>query len=199
MEIKRLVLGPIETNTYLLTQDDKALLIDPASKAERLIKELEGKELVGILLTHGHFDHIKAVDGLKKHYGCPVYINAEDEDMARDKSQGVKYYHTSCNITVPLDYLEEGEMSIGPFTFETVFTPGHSRGSSIFVFEDDIFTGDTLFRMSVGRTDLYGGDPRRLKESLRYFKNLGKDYIIHPGHEDETTLSFELINNPFLK
>jgi len=198
MEIKRFVLGPMETNTYLLSIGNDAILIDPASKPEKLINILENYKLNAILLTHGHFDHIKAVDGLYEYYQCPVYMNMADEYLARDKYSGSEFGYVSY-ISCPINDLKEGTMNIGPFNFEVIFTPGHSEGSVIYVFEDSIFTGDTLFRLTVGRTDLKGSDPRKLKESLRIFKNFDKDYKIYPGHDMPSLLSFELSNNYFLR
>ena len=198
MLVKRYVLGPLATNTYLLEEDGKAILIDPASKAEKLIEILGDLDLVAILLTHGHFDHIKAVDGLYEHYKCPVFIHSADDVIARDKLSGEDFglvAYISCN-TLPL---KEGKMEIGPFSFEVVSTPGHTEGSVIFVFEDCIFTGDTLFKGSVGRTDLFSGDARKLKQSLNYFRNLDKDYLIYPGHDEETSLFYELATNYYLR
>lgn len=197
MEIKSYVLGPIATNTYLLTEGNDAILIDPASKAEKLIDILGDLNLIGILLTHGHFDHIKAVDGLYEKYHCSVYLHENDEDLARDKNSGVDFGLVSY-ISCPIVKLQEGKMNIGPFDFEVIYTPGHTEGSVIYVFDDCIFTGDTLFKGSVGRTDLKGGDARKLKDSLRIFKDFNKDYLIYPGHEDSSTLSEELANNYYL-
>ena len=198
MEVKRFVLGPIATNTYLLEEDGKAILIDPASKANKLIEILGDLELVAVLLTHGHFDHIKAVDGLYDRYKCPVYLHEADEIIARDKLSGAEFGLVSY-ISCPTVPLEEGKMKIGPFEFEVIFTPGHTDGSLIYVFDDIIFTGDTLFKGSVGRTDLFMGDARKLKQSLNIFKNLEKDFRICPGHEEETTLYFELATNYYLR
>lgn len=197
MEIKNFVLGPIGTNTYLLIEGKDALLIDPASKAEKLIDILGDYNLLGILLTHGHFDHIKAVDGLYEHYHCPVYLHHDDEYLARDKYAGESFGIVSY-ITCPTISPSQGKMNIGPFNFEVVYTPGHTRGSLIYIFTDNIFTGDTLFKCSAGRTDLDGGDERQLKDSLRFFKQFNQDYNIYPGHEEFSTLSFELANNPYL-
>lgn len=186
------------TNTYLLQEGDKAILIDPASKAEKLIDILGDLKLEAILLTHGHFDHIKAVDGLYERYHCPVYLHEKDEVIARDKLSGSEFglvAYVSCP-TVPL---QEGKMKIGPFEFEVIFTPGHTEGSAIFVFDDCIFTGDTLFKGSVGRTDLFSGDLRKLKQSLNIFRNFTKDYLIYSGHEDDSTLYYELATNYFLR
>jgi len=198
MEIKKYVLGPLATNTFLLIEGKDALLIDPASKAEKLIEILGDYNLVGILLTHGHFDHIKAVDGLYDKYHCPIYIDQDDEQLARDKNAGSEFGLVAY-ISSPINYIKEGNNNIGPFNFEIVKTPGHTPGSAIYIFDDHIFTGDTLFKQSVGRTDLKGGNFQDLKKSLQFFKNLDRDYIIHPGHEDDTLLSQELKFNYFLQ
>lgn len=197
MEIKRFVLGPISTNTYLLIEGNDAILIDPASKPEKLIELLGDLNLIGILLTHGHFDHIKAVDGLYEKYNCPVYLHEDDERLARDKYAGESFGLVSY-ITCPTKKLNEGKLSIGPFNFEVIFTPGHTDGSVIYIIDENIFTGDTLFRGSVGRTDLDGGDMRKLKDSLRIFKQFEHDYQIYPGHDETTTLLDELANNYYL-
>lgn len=197
MEISRFVLGPIRTNTYLLRQGNDAILIDPASKAEKLIDILGDLNLVGILLTHGHFDHIKAVDGLYEKYHCPVYLHEDDEELARDKYSGQDFGLVSY-ITCKTEKLQEGKINIGPFEVETIFTPGHTEGSVIYMIENNIFTGDTLFKGSVGRTDLKGGDISKLRESLRIFKNIKGDYQIYPGHDEITNLLDELANNYYL-
>ena len=198
MKIERYILGPIYTNTYLLTEGNDAILIDPASKPEKLFEILKDLNLLAILLTHGHFDHIKAVDGLYEKYKCPIYLNKNDEMLARDKNSGANFGLVSY-ISSPITAIEEGNMNIGPFGFNVMHTPGHTEGSCIFVFEDEIFTGDTLFKGSVGRTDLLGGDARKLNQSLQIFKTFDKDYIIYPGHDEPTTLYEELANNYYLK
>ena len=199
MEIKRLVLGLFETNTYLLINGDECLLIDPASKAEKLIEIIDDKKLVGILLTHGHLDHIKAVDGLYQKYNVPIYINKEDELLARDKNQGKKFgIDKSAYISSPVIYLNEGITKINSFTFETIFTPGHTKGSVCYKFDNNLFTGDTLFNLSAGRTDLDTGSDSDLKDSLRIIKDIKENLNIYPGHESITTLDFEKENNPYL-
>ena len=197
MEIKTFVLGPIGTNTYLLTIDNDAILIDPASKAEKLIDILGDLNLAGILLTHGHFDHIKAVDGLYDKYHCPVYLHQDDEFLARDKYAG-KDFGLVSYITCPSTHPLEGELNIGKFNFKIIYTPGHTPGSLVYMIDDNLFTGDTLFKCSVGRADLQGGDSRRLKESLRFFTSLNGEYNVYPGHDEISTLSYELANNPYL-
>ena len=198
MDIRTYVMGPIATNTYVLVSGNEAIIIDPASKPEKMIEKLGDLDLKAVLLTHGHFDHIKACDGLYEKYHCPIYLHEDDEELARDKYSGADFglvSYISCK-TLPL---KEGKMKIGPFEFEVIFTPGHTPGSVIFVFDHYIFTGDTLFRGSVGRTDLKGGDARTLKDSLRVFKSFKEEYFILPGHDDPSTLSFELANNWYLR
>lgn len=198
MKVETYVLGPLQTNTYLLQIDNDVLLVDPASKAEKLIEILGERNLIGILLTHGHFDHIKAVDGLYDKYHCPVYIHKDDEAIARDKNSGSMFGLVSY-ISCPIIHIEEGINKIGQFEFEVIYTPGHSEGSVIYVFDDCIFTGDTLFKGSIGRTDLKGGSFSTIKQSLQIFKSFDKNYIIYPGHDLSTTLYEELNFNPFLQ
>ena len=197
MEVQSYILGPLQTNTYLLKEEGRILLIDPASKAEKIISILGDQKPEAILLSHGHFDHIKAVDGLYQEYHCPVYLHEADEAMARDKNTGASFGLVSY-ISCPVEHLKEGRMQIGPFDFEVIFTPGHTKGSVIYVFDDCIFTGDTLFKGSIGRTDLEGGSDREMKQSLQIFRQFKKDYDIYPGHEFPSKLSYELASNIYL-
>ena len=112
MEVQTYILGPLQTNTYLLKKDGKILLIDPASKAEKIISILGDQKPEAILLTHGHFDHIKAVDGLYQEYHCPVYLHEADEAMARDKYTGSSFGLVAY-ISCPVEHLKEGRMKIG--------------------------------------------------------------------------------------
>ena len=201
MEVLRLVMGAFETNTYLLKENGKCLVVDPAGKADKIIAKIGEDEVVGILLTHGHFDHIKAVDPLYKLYHCPIYLSPEDFDLVDPKNAKLFncYMNLTASISSPVSALEEKIYQIGPFEFEVMATPGHTKGSVIFVFEDCIFSGDTLFKESVGRTDLYGGSESDLKQSLKIFKTFNKDYIIYPGHDEISSLSYELQNNHYLR
>lgn len=199
MKVDKLITGLFRTNTYVLEIDDKLILIDPACKAEKLYPYLQEKELLAILLTHGHFDHIKACDDLYKKYKVPIYLNKEDLYLTKDNSQGRAFgLQNVPTISVPTKDLKEGDTSIGPFNFEVIFTPGHTKGSVCFKFDDCIFTGDTLFKESVGRTDLEGGDISALKASLRILKDLDPTLIVYPGHEDISTIENEINNNPFM-
>lgn len=198
MEIKCLVCGAFATNTYVLEIDDSIILIDPACKKEKLEPYLKGKKLLAVLLTHGHFDHIKACDGLYKEYKMPIYLNTLDIELTKDNTQGQSFGLDSVpTISSPVTNLKEGTMNIGPFSFEVIYTPGHTEGSVCFRFEECIFTGDTLFRGSVGRTDLNGGNMSKLKNSLRVFKDLDPSLMVYPGHEEPTMIIDELNYNPY--
>ena len=200
MEVQRFVLGSFATNTYLLTNNDECLLIDPASKADKLFDYLENKKLLAVLLTHGHFDHIKACDGLYEKYKMPIYLNKNDLDLTKDNSQGRVFGLLNVpTIKSPIISLKEGKMKIASFEFEVIFTPGHTKGSVCFLFKDCIFTGDTLFKMSVGRTDLKGGDSSDLRASLRCLKELDYNLIVYPGHDEPSTMLEELKHNSYLK
>lgn len=203
MELFRLITGQLATNTYILKEGGHNLLIDPSGRAERIFSHLDG-QVDAILLTHGHFDHIKAVDQIYEKYGCKVYLNKNDWPLVDPvKSLKINSFRIqktvlSASIKAPLTDLKPGFRQIGSFAFEVLATPGHTEGSMIFIFDNNIFTGDTLFKEGVGRTDLYGGSASKLKESLRIFKHLSGNYNIYPGHDDFSDLDHELSYNPYL-
>lgn len=197
MKIQTLVQGSFQTNSYLVSLDDEVLLIDPTGKADKLIQAIAQAKVVGILLTHGHFDHIGAVDTLAEYYKCPVYIHPRDVELAQNsRLNALGAYAGSINVkTVDI---AEGTIMIGTFKIEILETPGHTEGSVIYLIENAMFSGDTLFKQSVGRTDLYGGDMKALKQSLAYIKTLSYNYTIYPGHDVSTTLDDEKQFNPYL-
>lgn len=199
MEVKRLVCGIFQTNTYILEIDNKIIVVDPACKVDKLLPYLNGKELLAVLLTHGHFDHIKACDDLYKMFKVPIYIHEADIEMTKNKGWGRVFgLQAVPTISVPLVKLKETKYKIGPFNFEVLFTPGHSKGSVCYLFDDCIFTGDTLFKLACGRSDLEGGDIRELKSSLRMLKTLNPSLIVYPGHDEITNLEYEIENNSYL-
>lgn len=198
MEIKRIITGAFETNTYILTKENKTILIDPAGSLARIQKELGDKKLIAIILTHGHFDHIKAVDDLVALYGVDVYLNQADEKLARSKIYN-SLMGISATIKCPIKHIKEGELVIDNFTFEAIYAPGHTEGSTMLIIGKHAFVGDVVFKESVGRTDLYSGDERKMKDSLRKFTALDPFITVYPGHGDITNVAYELQNNPFLK
>ena len=151
------------TNTYLLVEADEVIIIDPVSKADRIqAKILNNEKVVGILLTHGHFDHIGAVDELAEVYQCPVYLHYEDYEMTQDPQKN--YSQTKkIKLKSKLKFYEE-QLQLGHFEFIIHHTPGHTPGSVCIEYKDLLFTGDTLFKESVGRTDLYRGNHKSLNK-----------------------------------
>lgn len=189
-------LGDFGTNCYIAAKDGSAVLIDaPYSAgiiADRL--EKEGLELKTVLLTHGHCDHIEALNGLYEKYGCKVYIHPADAGMLKDPVLCLAdFFGTPFKPFYGALPLPEGSVE----GFEIVKTPGHSPGSVCYCMGDVIFTGDTLFEGSIGRTDL-GGDYRTLMKSIEKLYGLGKNFRILPGHGGESDLDAELRFNPWL-
>ena len=200
MKVEKYVMGVFSTNTYILEENNQVIVIDPAGKNEKVDSLIGERELVAILLTHGHFDHIKAVDGLYKKYRCPIYINETDEKIARDPKQGEVFgINNSAHISSPLTFLKQGSLKIEDFKIEVIFTPGHTGGSVCYLVDDSLFTGDTLFHLACGRTDLYSGSDKQMKSSLRLLKELDDELLVYPGHEDSSILKIEKQFNPYMK
>ena len=191
MNIQKLTLGLYQTNTYLLANDTEAVVIDPGYEADTILDALAGKTLKAILLTHGHFDHVGAVKELVAETGCDVYIHAAEATMPPMVTAGPLYFtHT----------YDEGDTvsSIAGLELTVLHTPGHTPGSVCLLMGREMFSGDTLFACSFGRTDLPGGDPRKMMESLRRLASLQGNFFIHPGHGGSTTLDAEKRFNPYM-
>lgn len=199
MEVKSFSLGPYQTNCYVVSQDNQVIIIDPSAKGELIAKSIDSdKKVLAILLTHGHFDHFGGAQYLLDHFKCPIYIHEDDVELLEDPQ---KNYSMELNMTLKNDVLilQEGMMQIGPFMISILHTPGHSEGSVSFHIEDALFAGDLIFKMSIGRTDLYGGNERQMMKSLKMIKTFSENLTIYPGHGPKTTLDFEKKYNPFLK
>lgn len=169
MNITRLVVGPLEENTYILEIDNELLIVDPGSEYDKISKVINDRKVLGILITHSHFDHIGALDSFK------------DIDI---------YKH---------DVLEEKEYNIGKFKFDVIFNPGHSKDSVSYYFKkyNTLFSGDFIFYESIGRCDLPTGSISDMEDSINKIKRYDKDMIIYPGHGEDTTLSHEIEFNPY--
>lgn len=205
MDIKGMSLGPLGANCYIVNCGKDAIIVDPGGDAASIIKVIDELELkpLAILLTHAHFDHIGALDEIRKRYHADVYIHECEKDWLQDSSLNRSKLFTGEDIvTSPAEhYLQEGTMEIGPFSFEVIHTPGHSPGSVSFVFHDEekVVSGDILFYQGVGRTDLPGGDRSILESSIKNrLYLLPNTYTVHPGHGPNTTIGSEKRNNPFV-
>lgn len=195
MHIVTMPLGAYQTNCYLLWQDgqDSCLVIDPGYEPEKVLKKAGqlGKRIEAILLTHGHFDHVGGVRQLAADTDCSVYLCQQDLSMPQQMTAGPLYYtHT---------YGEGDTLTLAGIPLQVLHTPGHTPGSVCLIAEDALFSGDTLFEGSCGRTDLPGGDTATILASLARLRQLPGDYRVYPGHGPATTLSEERRFNPYLK
>ena len=195
LTLHTLPLGAYQTNCYILHQEDSpsCVVIDPGYTPEVILDFLAGKGLTleAILLTHGHFDHVGAVRDLAAETGCRVWLNPDDLSMPPKLTAGPLYYTDT--------YSEGDTISPAGISFQVLSTPGHTPGSVCLIAEDFLFSGDTLFAGSCGRTDLPGGSTRAIRESLRRLAALPQDYSVHPGHGESTTLAWEKQYNPYMR
>ncbi len=205
MILKTLVVGPIMENTYIIGSEDTldAAIIDPGGDADRVIKEIESLKLNVryILNTHGHGDHIGAISALKEHTGASYGIHASDIGLInRDNSwiaQAISDFRPPPN---PDFHISDADIiPIGDTNIRVIETPGHTQGGVCYYIENSVFTGDTLFHGSIGRSDIPGGDGRQLIQSITSrLLTLPGDTKVYPGHGDSSTISREKTTNPFL-
>lgn len=171
MKVETVVTGYLEENCYVLGIDNEVLVIDPGDDIDKINKVINNRHVVGVLVTHKHFDHIGALSYFDKDI---IYSN---------------------------DNLEEKEYTLGKFTFDVIYTKGHSNDLVSYYFKKDnlLFCGDFIFYESIGRCDLPGGDFNEMLKSINKIKKYPKDMIIYPGHGETTTLSHEIENNIYFK
>jgi len=195
MNIKTLPLGAYQTNCYMVWADtaDTCVVIDPGYEADTVLLEARrlGKTIAAILLTHGHFDHVGAVRDIAAETDCQVYLCQEDLSMPPQMTAGSLYYTNT--------YGEGDRLELASLTFQVLHTPGHTPGSVCLCCEDAIFSGDTLFWGSCGRTDLPGGSWAAIRASLKRLGEIPGDFDVYPGHGDATRLSFERKMNPYMQ
>ncbi len=204
MEIKRIIsYDMLSSNCYLVTNDGESLVIDPGEYGRELDEALKplNYKLKYILLTHTHFDHIGGTAELKEKTGAKVCAHALDAAglnnylISLANIGGVRHRKTEADVL-----LKDGqELCLGGEKIRVMHTPGHSPGGVCYIMGDNIFTGDTLFAGTVGRTDFPGGDYGRLIASLQQLSELEGDYTIYPGHGEDTTMENERKNNPYMR
>ena len=205
LELQKCILGPVYTNCYLLKNKEtgELIIVDPADcpeKIEMKISRMNGKP-VAILLTHGHFDHILAAQAVKEKYNIPIYACRQEEEMLREPSINMTvHYGQGCSI-VPDVFLEDLDViRLAGFSVQMIHTPGHTKGSCCYYIKDEgvLFSGDTLFCGSVGRTDFPTGSGTDMQASVkRLLKELPETTRVCPGHNEETTIGYEKRYNPF--
>ena len=174
MEIKKVITGVLDENCYVLIKNNTAIIIDPGDDYLDIKEAIGENKVLAVLITHSHFDHIGALRNFLT-------------------KRSIKIFKKSS--------LEEKEYTIGDFKFKCIYTPGHSKDSVSFFFVENncMFVGDFIFKESIGRTDLPGGDNNDMKESLNKLLTFDESITLYPGHDDETTLKYEKEHNPYLK
>jgi hydroxyacylglutathione hydrolase len=193
--------GYVSANTYIVYNENnmRGFVIDPGGNYKRIKKEAEdrGITLEAQLLTHGHFDHCGASHSLQQD-GIKVYIHKDDAEKLHGGGNGADIFRLPFESFTADYILNDGDViNIADIEIKVMHTPGHTSGGVCYIIGDNIFTGDTLFYLSVGRTDLPDGDAARLQQSLKKIFALEGDYNVYPGHNGETTLVFERKNNYF--
>lgn len=174
MEIDVIQTGYLEENCYILKKDNKCLVIDPGDDLDKIVSKIGNLEVLSILITHHHFDHVGALKELEEMRRVPV----------------IDFYS-----------VKESKCNIGPFSFSVIFNPGHSKDSISFYFleEKKMFVGDFIFNGTVGRCDLEGGDISLMMKSIQKLKEYPNDIILYPGHGESTILGNEKSFNPYFK
>lgn len=194
LKIHVLPLGDYQTNCYIVHEENSTdcLIIDPGYEPEIISSYLEEKGLTpaAILLTHCHFDHVGAVKDLAAQYDCKVFLDRKELAMPPMLTNGPLYYTDS--------YADSDKLTLAGIPIQVLETPGHTPGSVCLIMEDTLFSGDTLFAGSCGRTDLPCGDARAMRDSLRRLAALSENYRVCPGHGPSSTLNREKKTNPYL-
>ena len=204
MILKKLVVGPLATNCYIVGSESgkEGMIIDPGDEAEAILEEVKdlGLEIKSIVLTHGHIDHIGALKAVKEATGAEVAIHTDDAQALQENSVNTLLGLSYPTPLPPDRLLHNGDnMDIGDLNFLVLHTPGHSPSCICLLGEGVVFSGDTLFNYGIGRTDLPGGNYSQLMNSIHTkLMTLPDNTIVYPGHGPETTIGAERRENPFL-
>lgn len=192
MNITVLPLGSLQANCYVVAEGELCALIDPGAQSAQLVSWLKDNHLTpkAVFLTHGHYDHVGAVQALVQEFGMDVYLHKGDTTMTGELAQGL-YWNKI--------YAEGDTVTVGGMEFSVLHTPGHTPGSVCLKLGNTVFAGDTLFAGSCGRTDFPGGSWEQMLASLRRLSNIDENCTVLPGHGGETTLAQERVYNPYMK
>lgn len=203
MKIKAASFGNMQNNCYLITDEktNESALVDCSEYNSKMIDLIGNTDLKYILLTHGHFDHIGGAAEIKKQFGCEIVISEEDAPMLSSSKLSLAAFcgaaHNNCKADV---LVSDGDViALGSIDIKVMSTPGHTKGSVCYIAEDCLFSGDTLFFCSCGRTDFPGGSSYEMAQSLQKLSLLEGNLKVCTGHERQSTLDFERKNNPYMR
>ena len=205
LELQNCIVGSVYTNCYFLKNKEtgELLIVDPGDAAdmiERKVSEMQGKP-VGILLTHGHFDHIMAADEVRKKYNIPIYASEKEETTLLNPKVNLSVFgHGSCTLDADVYLKDLQVVELAGFSVQMIETPGHTVGSCCYYLKEGVlFSGDTVFQGSVGRTDFPEGSTAAIVRSLhRLLDTLPDETEVYPGHDASTTIGYEKRYNPFV-
>ncbi|MBP2025195.1 MBL fold metallo-hydrolase [Peptoniphilus stercorisuis] len=203
-KIMRLAVGSYQTNCYIIFDEDKkAIIVDPGAQAKDILNavESEGLKVEKILLTHAHEDHIGALVEIKNALNVPVYMGEHEVSLLEEGLKNLNMLMNEKNEKFKVDHLvKDAEIiKFNDLEIKVIFTPGHTRGGVCYLIDNILFSGDTLFMGSIGRTDFPGGDYETIMDSLMNLMKLPNETIVLPGHGPETKVAFEKVNNPFIQ
>lgn len=202
LKIDTLPLGDYQTNCYIVREENSktCAVIDPGFTPEKVLQFVsdQGLQVDAVLLTHGHFDHVGGVEAIVKETCCDLWMSQADWSQLKTPQNLFFYPLANCDFAEVL-FCEEGQkITAGGVTFTVLETPGHTWGSVCYLCQDALFSGDTLFAGSCGRTDLPGGDWNTIQKSLNRLAGTEGDYVVYPGHGESTTLANERRINPYM-
>jgi hydroxyacylglutathione hydrolase len=205
MILKRMEVGSFAANCYLVACEEtrEGVIIDPGADAKQILKAVENAQVTVkyIINTHGHVDHVGANEDVRQATGAPILIHEADGEMCKKPHASLAAFVGKLKLAEPDRLLKEGDtITVGTLTVKVIETPGHTKGSVTLVVDGKLFTGDTLFSGSIGRTDLPGGSYEQIiasiKEKLLIYPD---ETVAYPGHGPETTIAEEKQYNPFLR
>ncbi len=206
MRVFKIPVGPFEVNCYIVVNEQNAecFLIDPGDEPQKIIELIESKKLKPqkIINTHNHIDHVRHLYQVKEHFKIPFFIHEDDLPLLEAMKEQALFFGMDCSPIPEVDgFLNDGDtFEMDSQLVRILHTPGHSPGSISIYFRENVFVGDVLFKESVGRTDLYGGNYKVLMDSIQNkLLTLPDETVVHSGHGPETTIGDEKRRNPFLK
>lgn len=203
MKVKQQSFGSINNNCYLIIDEEsnKSALVDCTEASDKMLELIGDTDLEYILLTHGHFDHIIGARQIKEKFGAKIVISAPDEPMLTSGKLSLASFMDAPQNNAQSDIIvfDGDKLTLGSLGIKVLSTPGHTKGSVCYLVGDALFSGDTLFYLSCGRTDFPTGSSQEMLSSLKRLKNLDGDYTVYTGHDNITNLDFERKNNPYMK